>query len=264
MQGFWDDIDLMQAVTRMMVWAAAVLLVIACVGWFLQRPFFAINQFRFVGDVAQLEAKPTHDLIEQNLGQGLSGGFFSMNLYQVQNSLQSLSWVKSTSVRRVWPHAIEINITEHKPLAIWKERYLSPEGQLFVTQLSDVQRAKLLEAEGPDAASQLVAEQIPVVQQWFAPLGWTVKKVVLSDRYSWQVGFTNGAVVELGRADTPSALEERVRRLEQSMAFVQENIGDTGAYIDLRYPNGFAMRSNKLHRVATQTETMMNIGEKHE
>ena len=247
MQGFWDDIDLMQAVTRMMVWAAAVLLLIACVAWFLQRPFFAIHQFRFVGDVAQLEAKPTHDLIEQNLGQGLSGGFFSMNLYQVQNSLQSLSWVKSTSVRRVWPHAIEINITEHKPLAIWKERYLSPEGQLFVTQLSDVQRAKLLEAEGPDAASQLVAEQIPV-----------------SDRYSWQVGFTNGAVVELGRADTPSALEERVHRLEQSMAFVQENIGDTGAYIDLRYPNGFAMRSNKLHRVATQTETMMNIGEKHE
>ena len=36
MQGFWDDIGLMQAVTRMMVWAAAVLLVIACVGWFLQ------------------------------------------------------------------------------------------------------------------------------------------------------------------------------------------------------------------------------------
>ena len=264
MQGFWDDISLMQAVTRMMLWVAAALLTIACVGWFLQRPFFAINQFRFVGDVAQLEVKPTHDLIEQNLGQGLSGGFFSMNLYQVQNSLQNLGWVKSTSVRKVWPHSIEIHITEYKPLAIWKDRYLSPEGQLFATRLSDVQRAQLIEAEGPDAASKLGAEQIPVIQQWFAPLGWAVKKVVLSERYSWQVNFTNGAVVELGRADTPSAIEERVHRLQQSMSFVQENIGNTGAYIDLRYPNGFAMRSDTLHRVVTNTEIMMNTGEKHE
>ena len=264
MQGFWDDIDLMQAVTRIMVWVAAMLLLIACVGWFLQRPFFAINQFRFVGDVAQLEAKPTHDLIEQNLGQGLAGGFFSMNLYQVQSSLQNLSWVKSTSVRKVWPHAIEINITQHTPVAIWKDRYLSPEGQLFATRLSDTQRAQLLEAEGPDAASQLVAEKIPVIEQWFAPLGWAVKKVVLSERYSWRVWFKNGVLVELGRADTPQALEERVHRLQQSMAFVQENIGSTGAYIDLRYPNGFAMRSDQLHRVATNAETMMNTGEKHE
>jgi cell division protein FtsQ len=264
MQGFWDDIDLMQAVTRIMVWAAAVLLLIACAGWFLQRPFFAINQFRFVGDVTQLEAKPTHDLIEQNLGQGLAGGFFSMNLYQVQNSLQTLSWVKTTSVRKLWPHTIEINITEHTPLAIWKDGYLSPEGQLFATRLSDTQRAKLIQAEGPDAASKLVADQIPMMRQWFAPLGWTVKKVALSERYSWQVWFENGVLVELGRADTPSALEERVRRLEQSMDFIQENIGSTGAYIDLRYPNGFAMRSDKLHRVAASAQTMINTGEKHE
>ena len=103
-----------------------------------------------------------------------------------------------------------------------------------------------------------------MIQQWFAPLGWTVKKVVLSERYSWRVGFSNGAWVELGRADTPNALEERVHRLQQSMNFVQENIGNTGAYIDLRYPNGFAMRSDTLRRVATNTETMMNTGEKHE
>ncbi len=264
MQGFWDDVGLMQAVTRMMLAAAMALLIIAAVGWGLQRPYFEIRQFRFMGDVGQLEVKPTHDLIAQELGQGLSGGFFSMNLRQVQSSLQTLSWVKTTSVRKVWPHAIEINIVQHTPLAIWKDRYLSPEGQIFTNRLSDVQRAKLIEAEGPDAASQLVAGQIPVMQQWFTPLGWTVKKVVLSERYSWRVLFTNGVVVELGRADTPTALEERVRRLIKSAEFVQQNVGSTGAYIDLRYPNGFAMRSQQLHRVKTSVETTMNTGGKNE
>ena len=38
MQAFWDDIDLMQAVTRIMLWVAAGLLCLAGVAWVLQRP----------------------------------------------------------------------------------------------------------------------------------------------------------------------------------------------------------------------------------
>lgn len=70
----------------------------------------------------------------------------------------------------------------------------------------------------------------------------------------------NGLVIEMGRADTPTAIEERVQRLVKSADFVKENVGDAGGYIDLRYPNGFAMRSEKLHRV--NTDTMINTGEK--
>lgn len=259
MQAFWDDLDLMQAVTRMMVWVACALLLVAGAGWLLQRPYFSINQFRFVGDVQQLEQKQTHELIQSNLDQGLAGGFFSMNLYQVQDSLQQLSWVKSTSIRRVWPHEIEIGITAHKPLAIWKDRYLSPEGQLFAAHLSDTQRGQLIETEGPDEAANLMAQQMPLIQQWLAPLGWPVKKISLSQRYSWQVTLGNGLVIEMGRADTPTAIEERAQRLVKSADFVKENVGDSGGYIDLRYPNGFAMRSEKLHRV--NTNTMINTGE---
>ena len=260
MQAFWDDLDLMQAVTRMMVWAACALLFVAGVGWLLQRPYFSINQFRFVGDVQQLDQKQTHDLIQSNLDHGLAGGFFSMNLYQVQDSLQQISWVKSTSIRRVWPHEIEVSIAAHQPLAIWKDRYLSPEGQLFHAQVDEAQRAKLVETEGPDEAANLMAQELPLFQQWFAPLGWTVKKVSLSQRYSWQVTLSNGLVIEMGRADTPTAIEERVQRLIKSGDFVKDNIGEAGGYIDLRYPNGFAMRSEKLHRV--NTETMINTGGK--
>ena len=260
MQAFWDDLDLMQAVTRMMLWAACALLFVAGVGWVLQRPYFSINQFRFVGDVQQLDEKQVPHLIQDNLGQGLSGGFFSMNLYQVQQSLQDLTWVKSTSIRRVWPHQIEIGITAHQPLAIWKDRYLSPEGQLFIAHLSDDKRAKLIETEGPDEAANLVAQQMPMIEQWLAPLGSPVKKIYLSQRYSWQVTLANGLAIEMGRADTPTAIEERVQRLIKSADFVKENVGDTGGYIDLRYPNGFAMRSEKLHRV--NTDTMINTGEK--
>lgn len=262
MQSIWDDVDLMHAASRVMLSVAAVLLIIAAIGWGLQRPFFEIRQFRFVGDVAQMEAKATHELIAKELGQGLSGGFFSMDLTQVQNSLQSLGWVKATSVRKVWPHEIEITMVEHQPLAIWKQKYLSAQGVVFPTQLSDKLRAGLIVSEGPEAAAPLVAETITKLQGWLAPLGWQLKKVVLSERYSWQVGFSNGVQLELGRMDTEQALEERVKRLVQSKTFVQNHIGKEITYIDLRYPNGFAMRSERLQRVVKGTGMMINTGDK--
>ena len=260
MQAFWDDVDLMQVVSRLMVWIAIALLCIAGLLWVLQRPYFAIKQFRFVGDVQQLEQAQAQQLVQDNLKKGLSGGFFSMNLYQIQDSLQQLSWVKSTSIRRIWPNEIEVVIDAHRPVAIWKDRYLSPDGNLFSAQLSNEQRAQLIEAEGPDDASALVAQEAQILQQWFALTGWPVKKISLSQRYSWQVTLNNNLVIEIGRADTPTAIEERVQRLVKSVKFVRENVGDAGGYIDLRYPNGFAMRSEKLHRVGSGMVT--NIGGK--
>lgn len=253
MQGFWDDIDLMRTVTRIFAWVAAGLLLVALVGWLLQRPYFAITRFNFVGDVGQLDTNQMQKMMEEHLQNDLAGGFFSMNLHRVQDSLQQFGWVKSTSVRRVWPHEIEIGITAYQPFALWKDRYLSPEGQIFNVRLSAAQRTQMLTAEGPEVASALIAEQIPHLQQKLAPLGWSVKKVSLSERYSWRVTLNNNLEIELGRADTPSAIDERIDRLNGSAKFVQENTG-SGGYIDLRYPNGFAMRTDKLHRSATEKQ----------
>jgi cell division protein FtsQ len=185
----------------------------------------------------------------------LAGGFFSMELRDVQSSLSEFSWIKNTSVRRVWPHEVEIRIEAFEPIAVWGTRYLSAEGQVFDAKLADDAKQKLLVTSGPDAAAQLVAEQIPILRAWFSPAGWQIKAVMLSERYSWKVRLSNGLEIELGRADTPTALAERVARLVNSAGFIEKNLGDGGGYVDLRYPNGFAMRTDKLHRVAAASNT---------
>lgn len=252
MWALWHDIALMNKLSRVIWRVAAVLLLLAGVFWVLQRPYFAIHQFRFVGDVQQFDQGRLHDMMEKHLSDGLSGGFFSMNLKEVEASLKDISWVKSTSVRRVWPHEIEINVEAYKPVALWHAGgYLSAEGQVFNADLNDKQKPVLLVA-GPTEASKLVADNIPIFSQWFTAMGWTLQKLELSDRYSWLAVADNGLQVEFGRADTPSVLQERANRLQQSASFVKDNLaaGEAGAYIDLRYPNGFAMRSHSLHRVS--------------
>lgn len=261
MFNLWHDVALMQTVSRLMARVALLMLLVAGGMWILQRPYFAINQFRFVGDVKQLEEAQLNELVKKNLSSGLAGGFFSMELRDVQASLSEITWIKNASIRRVWPHEVEVNVEAYKPVAVWGNRYLSAEGQLFDGVLTADAKSKLLTTSGPDAAAQLVAEQIPVLQNWFKPMG-TIKSVALSERYSWKVALSNGLEVELGRADTPTVLEERAARLVNSAQFIQEHM-DSAGYVDLRYPNGFAMRSDKLHRTASATNNI-KTGEQHD
>lgn len=256
MFNLWHDAALMEVVGRFLTRIALVLLLIAGGAWLLQRPYFAINQFRFVGDVKQLREPQLRSLVDKHLADGLAGGFFSMELREVQSSLAEISWIKNASIKRVWPHEIEVRIEEYQPIAAWGERYLSADGRLFDAQvLPDVQQ-KMLQTSGPDEASELVAQQIPIVQGWLKPTGWQIKKVHLTERYSWQLTLSNGLMVELGRADTPSVLEERAARLVSSAQFIEDNLGDAGGYIDLRYPNGFAIRTDKLRRMAVAANAL--------
>ncbi|GHA72524.1 cell division protein FtsQ [Formosimonas limnophila] len=257
MFSIWHDIGLMQKVARALWRVAAALLVFAGLAWVLQQPYFAINQFRFVGDVEQLDEARLHGLMNKHLTDGLAGGFFSMDLNSVESSLKDISWVKSTSIRRVWPHEIEVSIEAYKPVAVWQAGgFLSSDGQVFEANVSGAQKSKLLITEGPAEASKLVADFIPKFTEWLKPMGLTMSKLSLSERYSWRVVLSNGLEIEFGREDTPTVLEERVRRLQQSAKFVLDNISENEShgYIDLRYPNGFAMRSESLHRVSNGAE----------
>ena len=251
MFSIWHDTALMEKLARVLWRVAALLLLFAGLTWVLQRPYFAINQFRFVGDVQQIEEPHLNGLLKKHLSDGLSGGFFSMDLDNVQSSLKDISWIKSTSIRRVWPHEIEVNITAYQPISVWAAGgYLSADGHVFEVNLSDEQKHKLMFTSGPDKAAELVASKAPLFEVWLKPMGWRMSKLTLTERYSWNVTLDNGLNIEFGREDTPTMLEERAHRLQLSEKFIKSNLsaGETNAYIDLRYPNGFAMRTQKLRR----------------
>lgn len=259
MFNIWQDIGLMTWLTRIVMRVALALLILAGAVWLLKRPYFAINQFRFVGDVQQMDESKLRGMMNKHLVDGFNGGFFSMELQEVQASLKDIGWVKSSSVRRVWPHEIEVTVEAYQPVAVWDKQYLSIDGDVFDMQLSGDARAKLLVTQGPAEASKLVATQISVFADWLKPLG-TLHGLTLSSRYSWSAVLDNGLLVEFGRADTPTVLAERAARLAQSSKFIKDNMDTgSGAYIDLRYPNGFAMKTDKLHRVADAAEVKQQV-----
>jgi cell division protein FtsQ len=69
-----------------------------------------------------------------------------------------------------------------------------------------------------------------------APLGARVEEVILTPRLAWQLKLSSGVRLALGR--DADAAEVRLERFVQAAAKGVARYD----YVDLRYPNGFALR----------------------
>ncbi len=77
-----------------------------------------------------------------------------------------------------------------------------------------------------------------------APLGSPLERVVLTPRYAWQLRLGNGLNIMLGR--DADAAEARLRRFVEAYEITLRRIPRKHEYVDLRYPNGFALRVTEL------------------
>jgi cell division protein FtsQ len=70
-------------------------------------------------------------------------------------------------------------------------------------------------------------------------MGRKVVQIRVSARRAWQIRLDDGMVIELGRDNIDTRLVSFVTAYGQSLAQMQP----APAYVDLRYSNGFAVKS---------------------
>jgi cell division protein FtsQ len=68
-----------------------------------------------------------------------------------------------------------------------------------------------------------------------------IERLELSDRGSWRATLDNGARMELGRG-TSEELLARARRFTATVSQLAERYPGAVQSVDLRYPNGYALR----------------------
>ena len=90
---------------------------------------------------------------------------------------------------------------------------------------------------GPNADALIVAQQYEKFTQQLATLNLYVAQLTLSPRHAWQMRLSNDMVLELGRDDIEQRLARFVQVYPYSLAAMQMGV----RYVDLRYPNGFAV-----------------------
>jgi len=194
----------------------------------------------------------TREQIEQVVKNDLKGNFLSVDLVAVRDSFMGIPWVRDAKVERTWPSGLNVKLEVHDVMAHWGSHALvNSHGEVFHAAL-DTQFPVFT---GPmEANSVEVAGKYHAFTRILAPLEQSITKINLSSRHAWRVHLDTGTVLELGRVDMDERLKRYVAVYNHSIAHLNQDA--PLAYVDLRYPNGFAVHlSDMRESVGDKAET---------
>ena len=213
--------------------AGPLALVVAGLGalaWGLNRPLRAVSIDGRFQHVSAAE-------IETAAAPYLSAGFMSVNIDAIRRAVQAIPWVDRVRVQRRWPMGLEVTVVEQTAAARWNGTGLiNPRGELFLRAANDPPAA-LPRLSGPEGSEGDVAARYFAAVPLAAAAGLRIAALALDARGAWEIDFTDGLSVRLGRHH----VAQRIRRFVDTAArIVIPRLGDV-EYVDMRYANGFAV-----------------------
>ncbi len=235
---------------RALTWGALGLLTYGGISWLAAQPWFALHNLEVKTPMAHVTEAQIRLVAERRV----QGTFFTVDLERVRNSLEKLPWVREARVERRWPDTLVVSLVEHVPLARWNDHSLiSDAGDVFVAAVNQ----PLPRLFGPEDSSLEVVTAYRQHQAALKPLGMTISELRLSPRHAWRIRLDNGMQIALGREQAEVRLARFVAlypRLFAAQAATDASISAAGApgdlpgapmkpdTVDLRYPDGFAIR----------------------
>jgi len=212
--------------------------------------------------------------IEAIVKNNINGGYFTVDLNNIRESLMQQPWIKNVSLRRQWPANLDVIITEQTPVAYWNDDgYISDTGEVFKPEEID-KKLNLPKLNGPEGHHNNVWKFMNELYQEMALLEFEVVRLDLDDRRSWQMVVSEYKSTEasspamdmknvnqidvrrinvkLGRFET----EKRLKRFIRILPSLTVGHGSTNKtltnknikVIDMRYPNGFSVQLDDVQR----------------
>jgi cell division protein FtsQ len=97
---------------------------------------------------------------------------------------------------------------------------------------------------GPPESAKEIAIQYGYFKRSLATLGLTPVQVQVSPRRAWQLKLASGTILQLGRDNIEPRLNRFIAVYPRTIGQLQRRL----SYVDLRYPNGFAVGIPELAR----------------
>jgi cell division protein FtsQ len=227
----WDSPRLLNMAAGVLVGIATLAFGVATVMLLGRSQVFPLRHV----EVRTVVHRTSRAEIEAALRGSLTGNFFSVSPAELRSALERLPWIRGASVRRIWPDTLEVELEEHVAFARWG-------GDALVNTYGEKFSGKGAEALplfiGPEGTEAEVTRRYARFSQTVAALGSPLERVVLTARFAWQLRLGDGLNIMLGRDG--DAAEARLKRFVE--VYAPNLQGRKQEYVDLRYPNGFALR----------------------
>jgi len=202
--------------------------------------YFPIHNVQVVG-VQHI----SHQEIQEKVMPFVNNGFFSVDVDRIKEQIMQIPWVQHVFVRRIWPNKVLITVDEKVPLAIWNDSsLLSAAGELF-SPATKTYPNDLPVLIGQQGEQILMTQYYAKMSEVLLPLHYKITKLELSPAMAWTITLENGIKLNIGHKDVLTRLVHFVKVYPK---IVGERVADV-EYIDLRYPNGMAVRWKQSHNI---------------
>lgn len=175
--------------------------------------------------------------LRASLSPLIRSSFFTIDLQELRDAADRISWVSQVHVQKRWPDAIVVKVDEYVPFAHWNQgKLISSQGKAFtVPEADEIQGLPWL--FGPENRLDQVLTSWTAFNDQLAPAGLEIQQLNLDQRGAWSMVLNNGTRVHLGR----DAHQERLQRLMNSWNALLQDQAVPPSDVDLRYTNGFAV-----------------------
>lgn len=257
-----NDIRLMNTTAAVLGAAGAILLAAIALLWLAHRPFFALRSITVDGDLAHNNVLT----IRANAAPKLAGNFFTMDLAAGRRAFEAVPWVRQAVVHRVWPNRLDVQLQEHRAVALWSgvasnvtgstdgnsessasssddaaDRLVNSFGEVFEANLGDVEDEALPTLHGPEGSSVHLLAMLARLEPVLGRMNARIDTLGLSGRGSWHVALDTGAELELGRGSDDEVVA-RTETFVATLPAVKSFYPGPLQHADLRHNQGFAVR----------------------
>lgn len=228
----WSRPEVMLWIADLLYALAAILLLYAVLFVVVHLPVFPVKQIKVTGDLHHVTKQQVQYIVQREL----AGNFFTVDLARTRQAFEKLPWVRKVDIRRKWPDRLEVSLEEHVPLARWGSMgMVNTYGEVF----DGATDQDLPTFAGPAENAAEMAANFGRYKAMLAPTQLEITQVALTPRHAWELRFKNGLTIELGREQVDARLARFVEVYGRTLA----KLGTPVNYVDLRYGNGFAVRS---------------------
>ncbi|MGB7183659.1 MAG: cell division protein FtsQ/DivIB [Burkholderiaceae bacterium] len=240
----WHNARLMNALANIVFLLCAFAGLVTGLAWIMNRPYFAIHSVEVGPAPGQALRHVPQVELRHALEEGEYGSFFTIDMRSVRTEIEQVPWVRQATIRRIWPDKLVILIEEHRPFALWEDgRLINTYGEMFSANLDEAEAdGPLPQLGGPDGTELKVARRYAELTDLVETLKLKPVSVNLSERLAWTARLDDGTDLLIGR-EQGVPVAERVARWVEAYPLVTERIQRRASLIDLRYPNGFSVRS---------------------
>jgi len=234
---------------RQLLWRLLLVAVLATGtywAWVYASPWAnqPIRQVVLQGDIPRSEQQM---ILAQLQNQDL-GRFFSVNLNQVKDQVESNVWVDGATVSRVWPDRLMVELSPQVIVARWGDgQVLNHHWQVLDLDLSLVTNLEALPVlQGPLDQTQKMAASFRSMSAVLAREELAINTLRMAKRGAVDLALDNDIEVLLGRDEGMQRLRRVVQIYDTDLADLKQPI----ARIDGRYPHGVAVAMKSQGAVA--------------